>query len=136
MRPPDETKAELVDAWLAKADEDLAVADYLASGRTPYLTAIGFHAQQAVEKYIKAFLVWHQVEFPKTHDLDRLRHLAAAVDAGLASTLLAASVLTDYAADLRYPGEVPEPTAQEAVAAVELARRVRDAVRGRLPVSD
>jgi HEPN domain-containing protein len=25
----------------------------------------GFHAQQAAEKYIKAFLVRHQVEFPK-----------------------------------------------------------------------
>jgi len=42
---------------------------------------VGFHAQQAAEKFIKAFLVRHQIEFPKTHDIGLLRQLVARVEA-------------------------------------------------------
>lgn len=62
MRPPDQVGRDLLSQWLAKADEDLAVAEHLLADESPYLAAIAFHAQQAAEKYIKAFLVRRQVE--------------------------------------------------------------------------
>mgnify|MGYP000307964815 CR=1 FL=1 len=37
-----------------------------------YTSTICFHAQQAVEKYLKAFLILHDIDFPRTHDVDYL----------------------------------------------------------------
>ena len=47
MRPPEQVKRELIQQWLAKAEEDFSVGEYLLSEDTAYLSAIGFHAQQA-----------------------------------------------------------------------------------------
>ncbi|MBI4473523.1 MAG: HEPN domain-containing protein [Acidobacteria bacterium] len=55
MKPPDEVRQELVQKWFTKAEEDLAVANQLLADDVPYYAAIGFHAQQAAEKFIKAF---------------------------------------------------------------------------------
>ena len=80
MRLQDEVKLELVKQWLAKAEEDFAVAEYLLGAKTGFWGTIGFHAQQAAEKFFKAFLVEHQIEFPKTHDLMQLLELIALVN--------------------------------------------------------
>jgi HEPN domain-containing protein len=72
MRPPEQVKLELVRQWLAKADNDLETAKFLFASGRPFFSAICFHSQQAAEKYFKALLTWHQIEFPKTHDLELL----------------------------------------------------------------
>ena len=77
MKSREEVKRELYEKWMRRADEDLAVAEQLLSDGVPYFGSIGFHAQQAAEKFLKAFLVWHQIEFPKTHDLSQLLQLVA-----------------------------------------------------------
>lgn len=46
MVPPEEVQRELVRHWLAKAGEDLDVAEFLVSENRPYLSTVGFHAQQ------------------------------------------------------------------------------------------
>jgi HEPN domain-containing protein len=133
MRPRERTKDELVRQWLAKAEQDAGVAEHLLSERL-YYSAVGYHAQQACEKYLKAFLVEHQVEFPKTHDLGLLLDLVASVSPDLADSLGAAIVLSDYSVDARYPGDLPEVGLAEAKHAVELASqvklRVMEALRG------
>ena len=83
MRPPDEVARELAREWLAKADVDLSAARVLLDTGA-HADAVAFHAQQAAEKALKAFLVWNQVEFPKTHDIKRLLVLCRSVDAELA----------------------------------------------------
>ena len=75
----------------------------------------------AAEKYIKAFLVRHQVEFPKTHDIGRLRQLVAHRDAALAERLEKADVLTPYGVDMRYPEEFEVVSQKRAECAVALA---------------
>jgi HEPN domain-containing protein len=132
MRRPEDVKTELVQRWLDKAASDLGVADHLLSGGTPYVEAIGFHAQQASEKYLKAFLVEHQIEFPRTHDLGRLLDLISPVDPSLAATLCDAPTLNPYGVDFRYPGPAVGMTSHDAREAVALARSVRDAVIGAL----
>ena len=47
----------------------------------------------------------YQIEFPKTHDIGRLRQLVARRDATLAERLESADVLTPYGVDMRYPEE-------------------------------
>ncbi len=134
MRPPEETKVELVRQWLANAEDDLGVAQHLADQNTPYFAAIGFHAQQAAEKFLKAILVWHQIEFPKTHDVAELLDLVADVDASLAIALQNVITLNPYAVEARYPGDCPEITASEAQKALSLANKVRKHVHERLRI--
>jgi HEPN domain-containing protein len=127
MKPPEEVRRELVSRWLHKADEDLAVSQQLtALGQFP--SSAAFHAQQAAEKYLKALLVRRQVEFPKTHDLARLRDLIATFDAELARQLTEVCLLSEYGVEHRYPGDAPELTPSEAAEAVELARQARDRI--------
>jgi HEPN domain-containing protein len=60
---------EIVQLWIIKADNDLTVADHELGHKQPTTDAICFHCQQACEKYLKAFLIFHGVEFPRTHAL-------------------------------------------------------------------
>jgi HEPN domain-containing protein len=130
MTPFEQIRQAMVREWLKKADEDLAVAEYLVSSDRPYFGAVGFHAQQATEKYLKAFLVCHQVEFPKTHDLDELLDLAAKVADPLVDSLREVSVLSVYGVETRYPTDLPDLDLFQAKTALNLATRARDAVRG------
>jgi len=128
MKPPEQVRRELVQQWLAKATEDLTVARHLLSEGLGCLGAIGFHAQQAAEKYLKALLVAHQIEFPKTHDLGELLDLVASCDDTLAQSLQDIAALNPYGVDFRYPGDAPQLTPEDARHAVELATRTQDTV--------
>jgi HEPN domain-containing protein len=134
MKPPEEAKRELAVQWLEKAEDDWRLSRRLQADPEPYPEATAFHAQQAVEKYLKAFLTWHQVEFPKTHDIKRLLKLASTRDPSLTEELSDAADLTAYAVEYRYPGEYPAVTMNDAASAVAVADRVRDQIRKRLPV--
>ena len=128
MRPPDEVKREIVRQWLAKAEQDITSVKALFSQDPPLLHPSCFHAQQAAEKYLKAHLTWHQIEFPKTYAIEQLLDLVKGAEPETASSLRNAVALTPYGVDIRYPGEQPEPDREEARDAMELARKVRDAV--------
>ena len=66
-------KFALVRGWFSKAESDLITARLLLEAG-PYDNAC-FHAQQAVEKYLKGRLVLGEVPFPLTHDLQELQRL-------------------------------------------------------------
>ena len=132
MRPPEEVRRDLVRQWLVKAREDLTAAEILMAQQTPLLGIIGFHCQQAAEKYIKAFLVLHDIKFTKTHDIELLIDLIGNVDNSLADVLHDAIILSDYGVDVRYPGDIPELTPEEAKEAVKLVGMVKDAIRSAL----
>jgi len=66
----------LVQTWLVKAQHDLASARKLSAGPDPYLDVAIYHCQQAAEKAVKGFLVFHDQPFEKTHDVEVLVELA------------------------------------------------------------
>ena len=132
MQPPDDLQRELVRQWLDKANEDFDTAVLLLREGGRFRGIIAFHAQQTVEKSLTAFLVRHQVEFPKTHDIGRLLDRMATVDPIMAATLAGADSLTPYGVEVRYPSDAPELLPGEEVDAVQTARRVRDEVLNRL----
>jgi HEPN domain-containing protein len=84
MKPRQEVRNEFVRQWLDKAEADLGVAVQLIAANTPYRAIVAFHCQQAVEKFLKAFLVGREVEFSKTHNIEELLRLVAKVNAGMA----------------------------------------------------
>ncbi len=93
--------------------------------------AAAFHAQQAAEKFLKAFLVRHQIAFPKTHKIQELLGLAAKAKEALKKELASATMLTPFGVEFRYPAAETADlkTAQEAT---QEARRVRDVIRQEL----
>ena len=128
MKPPEEAKRDLVRQWVLKAEQDFALAQHLIAEEAPYLEAIGFNAQQSAGKYLKAFLVRHQLAFPKTHNLSELLRLVAGVDPWLAGSLREIIALNPYGVEVRYPGDFPEISADAAKAAFALAAKVRTSV--------
>jgi len=132
MKPPEEVARRLAADWLAKAAKDLMVCEQLLIKGAVFSEAVAFHAQQAAEKSLKALLVVRQVEFPKTHDIERLLELVSLADGPLAEALADAAELTPFGVEYRYPGEYAPVSADAANACVSLARKVHDEIAQRL----
>jgi HEPN domain-containing protein len=113
--------------WLRWAEEDLKAAEEMQRSASFRPRHACWYAQQAAEKAIKAALVFEQIAFPFSHDLEQLRELVPSdwevrrVDADLAS-------LTPWSVEARYPLR-DEPTVEDARDAVAEAERVLSAVR-------
>lgn len=60
-------KAEEAQSWLRKALKDLVAGKHDLKANPPLTEDVVFHAQQAAEKAIKAYLVWNEVRFKKVH---------------------------------------------------------------------
>lgn len=133
MKPPEVIKTEFTREWVRKAESDFKTAAHLLKSSPDLAEGTSFHSQQAAEKYLKAFLVWHQIEFPKTHDIEALLKLAGKMDDKIPEILREAIILTPYGVDYRYPGEYPEVSRSDAERALRLADHVRAEVRSRLP---
>lgn len=123
----------VVREWIGKAEEDLLFAEIgLKAGRGCPTSAICFHAQQCIEKYLKSLLVWRRIDFPKSHDIGALLNMIGR-PIGVAIDIKEQHRLKAYATVTRYPGDYEPITRVEAKRAVSMARRVRAAVRKRLP---
>ena len=132
MKPPEVALRELVVQWLQKADRDFDAAVHLLGQGGRFREIIAFHCQQASEKYLKALLVRRQVEFPKTHDIKRLLTSVATIDPELAESVRDADVLTPFGVEVRYPSDAPELVPGAETDALDIARRVKDAVEALL----
>ncbi|MFH1563241.1 MAG: HEPN domain-containing protein [Nitrospirota bacterium] len=122
-----------IKQWLAHADEDLRLAQCgltLTSG-CPY-RLIAYHAQQCVEKYLKAYLVHRRIDFPYTHNISLLLELCVKQQVIWPETIQEAKWLTSYAITTRYPGEDLEVTKEEVDSALHIATEVRKTVRDTL----
>ena len=125
-----------VEQWQRKAEDDFLVAtDLLRAHKRPFVSAVCFHAQQAVEKYIKACLVLHRIVFRKTHDVSEL---VALLPSQYAPDLAKEEQeqLSEYAVIARYPGEEERITFDDAEEAVGIAQKARAYFRRRLAEED
>ena len=129
MSVPSDVLIHKAGLWLVHAGEDLVLARHALKLKSscPY-RLIAYHAQQCVEKSLKAFLVLQDVDFPYTHNLFRLVGMCPKDVSWLASAMEAAS-LTPYAATTRYPGGELDVTRDEAVAAAGTAAVLTDLIR-------
>lgn len=117
---------DLMHEWFTKAEHDLLNADIiLESGRESLpLDTVCFHCQQAVEKYLKGFLVYHNVEFPRTHFLGTLLDQCRQVDETF-DELDEIIGLSAYAINVRYPDDMMEIDEEDAREAYKMARKVQ-----------
>lgn len=108
---------------LRKAAEDEAGVRALIDRLDVSDTLIGFHAQQAVEKLIKAVLGQRGVRYPFTHDIALLIDLARQADIEVDFPTDEAIDLTGWGAVFRYSDEIDEPL--DRAAAADLIEAVR-----------
>jgi len=107
-------KMDLVRGWLLKGDSDLLNAKRTVNSEGPYDTAC-FHSQQAVEKYLKAVLIYGDQSIPRTHDVEELQLLCEIVLNNQEFNGLELVELSDYAVSVRYDFEFwPAPPAKHA----------------------
>jgi len=113
--------------WTILADKDLKSAELLI--KNPELIEnTCYHCQQAVEKYLKGYLVMHGKNPPKKHDLDVLCHLCMNINEKFKQIRDYCSDLTIYAIETRYPWHI-EVTKRDMYDALSNAKIVRGFVR-------
>lgn len=113
---------------LALAREDLVSAEALHRAERVSDSPVGFHAQQAVEKALKAAIASRDLDFPFTHDLGVLMQLCEDAGLELPAALSDADRLNPYAATIRYGLGDPETVpAQDALRWASLAIEWADA---------
>ena len=129
-------RQELIDYildWYQKADEDLLTAQRLFHVEDPMETSnsIGFHCQQCIEKYLKAYIVSNEVSFEKIHDLEMLQCKCSSIDKSFEQFDF--KNLTDYGVKFRYPDwenlQINEKGLQEFIS---IAEEIKQFVRGKI----
>jgi len=126
---------EEIQQWTEKADNDLRSAEFILTMEKdcPY-DIVCFHAQQAVEKYLKALLVKENIEFPRTHDLIILFNMIPSKNTLTIEKhdLLA---LNRYSVESRYPGDLEPYSLEEAMDAIAIAQKVAAAMQSCLKIN-
>ena len=120
-----ENDEEYIRQWLSKAERDLKVAEHeMDLAEDEMLTdAICFHSQQAVEKFLKAYLISRKIDFSKTHNLEFLVELCSEEDEEFKG--LNVGNLSHYAVGVRYPDDPHIPDIGEAKECFDLAKNIK-----------
>lgn len=128
-------ESDEVAAWLQKAEHDRRTAAAALAQDPPITDTAAFHCQQAVEKYLKAFLVACGEVPERTHDLRVRATQCSRRDPRFEQMVDGVAPLTAYAVRFRCPG-VGEPRLEAVRRAQETVNSVRDLVRAILGLRD
>lgn len=101
MKPANNT--DLTRQWLIRSQRDFETAQTL--GEHDLRDTAVYHCQQCAEKVIKAFLIFHGINFERTHDVETLIIHAAGVNSQFLSIQIDGGLLTPFATAFRYPTE-------------------------------
>jgi HEPN domain-containing protein len=120
---PPHDRLDLARVLLARAIDDETLVRKVSPDTDISDAIVGFHAQQAVEKLIKAVLAARGVAFMKSHALSYLIGLVEENEIEAPEELSEADVLSPWAVEFRYEGD--EPPALDRSAALALVEQVR-----------
>lgn len=116
--------------WVEKAENDYAAVQQLLQASDPLYDIICFHAQQSIEKYLKAWLQEANILVPRTHNLEELLDIIVQTLPTWSHWQPDFKRITGYAVDPRYPGD--SRTAEDTQHAMHVCDGVRQAVRTQL----
>jgi HEPN domain-containing protein len=114
---------ETAKEWIKYGDDDLDSAHILKGAYRQHNEIICYHCQQAVEKYLKGFLVSHDITPPKIHVLEHLCAICSEKDAAFDTIALDCAYLSPFATQARYPLEI-EITGANVSKALAIAERI------------
>ncbi|MEI7424330.1 MAG: HEPN domain-containing protein [Prolixibacteraceae bacterium] len=125
-----EATQKYIQQWIAKAAVDLVVIEKLTEFEVIATSAVCFHCQQVVEKYLKVFLIANGIDIKKTHNIEFL--LAECSDIDPEFSEIDPSDLNDYGVDIRYPGDLYSPSEAETLEHKKLTISIKDLVEKKI----
>jgi HEPN domain-containing protein len=127
------TKNDVIKRWIQKAENDLKTAAILINAKEAPTESVCFHAQQAVEKFLKAYLTHIDLKAGKTYDIATLLEMCIDNDKEFESlNIEELEGLTFYAVEVRYPDDFYIPSLKEAQNALALSKEVKSFVLKKL----
>lgn len=114
-----------IKKWIIKGDHDLGTAKVTYLYIPEYLDTVTFHCQQAVEKYLNAYLIFISITFKFSHDLIYLLDIITQKDSDFVSFYDTISELQGYAVEVRYPNETIFLSNEKVEKAMMIAKKVR-----------
>jgi HEPN domain-containing protein len=131
---PRHDRLDLARVLLARAKDDETLVRKVYSDPDIADAIVGFHAQQAIEKLIKAVLAARGVAFIKSHALSYLIGVVEGNDIQAPEELAEADVLSPWAVEFRYEGD--EPPALDRSAALALVEKTRQWAENEIATSN
>ena len=95
-------KEDIVKEWFYKGQKDIEDAEFLLENNRS-IESTSFHIQQAAEKYIKGFLIFHGWKLEKIHDLIKLLEEVIKVDGSFNKFCNPLRKITNFYIESRYP---------------------------------
>ena len=126
---------KLAQEWFDIGDNEFGFAKAGFTELKDFYPQICFQCQQAVEKYLKEFLIYHQKKFPKIHDLTQLAKLCANIDKDFLKFLKDTDILGQYYLTSRYPLEYPKAEENQAREALQIAEKIIRFVKSKIKCS-
>ncbi|MBN2547258.1 MAG: HEPN domain-containing protein [Spirochaetes bacterium] len=121
-------KNDLVKRWFHKVSNDLKnIENNLKTNDSP-LDTVCFHAQQAIEKYMKGALIYFGKEISRTHDLIKLLNDLKDYIPDLAAFANDLENINVFGVEIRYPDFFYDPTLEETKKSYETAKRIKDII--------
>jgi HEPN domain-containing protein len=124
-----------IKQWITKGDHDLGTAKITYMHIPEYLDTVTFHCQQAVEKYLKAYLIFQSTPYRFSHDLIYLLDLITQKDSDFDVYYDIVSELQGYAIEIRYPNETIYLSKEKVENAMIVAKNIREFVTIKLNIT-
>ena len=130
----DKNKLSIIRLWFKKAESDFKTIENNLRSDDPPTDAICFHAQQAIEKYMKGSLIYFGESITKTHDLVNLLTLLVRYIPKLNELEEILDEISHYGVEVRYPDVFYDPTMEEAQKASHIANKVKTIILEKVKV--
>lgn len=118
--------SQKVADWIEKADHDLGTAKLIYLHIPEYFDMIAFHCQQATEKYIKAILLFFEIEFERTHNLIYLLELLSKRIDITDELFDKVILLNGFGVQIRYPDHKILLTNEELETSIQISQDFRN----------
>lgn len=128
------SKFEEIEQWIVKGDHDLGTAKITYLHIPEFLDTVTFHCQQAVEKYLKAYLIYLSITFKFSQDLVCLIDLITQKDIDFNAFYDTISELQGYAIEVRYPNETIFLSNEKVEKAILIAKEIRNLISTKMQI--
>ena len=128
-------KEDLVKEWFEKGHKDIEDAEFLLENDRA-VENVSFHIQQAVEKYLKGFLIYHGWKLERIHDLVKLLEETVKIDKSFKRFIVPMRKITNFYFESRYPiGYHVDYTNQELKEAIKQTKDLINLIKKKIKLN-
>ena len=117
----------LANEWFDSANSDYQYAE-VGMKEEYVFPQVAFLSQQIAEKFLKGFLLVHNVQPPRIHELPKLLDECAKINPEFEKLRDACELLTGFYIDTRYPPDIPDYSKEDIQQAFESAKVVKTTI--------